>query len=197
MSTSRLARVVVLALASGTLVLTAAFWTGASPAGAASTTPATTCGILGLLCPPTTPAKAPVTTAPPTTVRQTTSTTTAKKPVTTATTATQSRQPTGVASVGVAGLPLAGVGNIPALGADPASAPQLAGTASATTTTVAAAPPTILTPRVVSGLVGATGGLPNDHATLRIVLSVLALLIAGVAAAQLPASRRSPGARNR
>jgi hypothetical protein len=47
-------------------------------------------------------------------------------------------------------------------------------------------------PPFLPGLVGSARGLPDHHASARIALSVLVLIVAVVAAAQLPASRRLP-----
>jgi hypothetical protein len=75
---------------------------------------------------------------------------------------------------------------MPALSAD-AAAPELAVTAAPTTTVFTGVAPAF------SGFVGVTTpGLPNDHKTGRVALSILVLLVAAVATAQIPPSRRSP-----
>jgi len=153
------------------------------------------CGVVPVLCPPTTPPR----TAPPTTVARvapatTTAPTTAHAPLTpvvkkAASTAARANAPA-VASVGAGGLSVnaADIG-VPALASNDAAAPELA---------PAGAPASIRapTPTALSGLVGAAAnplrGLPDYHSRMRIALSVLVLLVAAVAAAQLPESRRSP-----
>jgi hypothetical protein len=64
--------------------------------------------------------------------------------------------------------------------------PQLAGSPAPTTTLVT------LPAEAFSGLAGAGRGVPSDHSKAREALSVVVVLIAVLAAAQLPASRRSP-----
>ena len=190
MSTMRWIRLVGLAVASGALASTAVLWQAFSPAGATSNAPPC---LLPILCPPPTAPKAPSTTkAPPTTTATTAPSSTAR---TTATTAAARRpattnRATPAASVGAPSVaaPALGPADLPALGTgSDAAAPLLAG---------ASAPSTILGPSspspALSGLVGTTKGLPNDHSQARLVLSILVLLIAATAAAQLPASRRFP-----
>lgn len=177
------------AVAASAVATAAAIGFSVTPASAAAPG---LCGVIPVLCPPTTPPKtAPPTTAPPAT---TTPPTTARPTVTTAvrkaaSTAARVVAPA-VASVGGRGLSApASEMDLPALGGTDAAAPQLA--PAAAPTFAATSPQTVL-----SGLVGATGSplghMPSYHSRLRLALSVLVLLIAAVAAAQLPESRRAP-----
>jgi len=191
MSMPRLPRFAVLAVAGTTLAMS--FLLGGVASRATASPRAGSCLLPGILCPTTTLPRPTATTSAPTTAPPTTHPTTATTAVTKKSTATTSpKKSTSGPSVGVAGLPVTGSINLPAIGTDTVpAAPQLAGTPSPTVSTVLYSPPTVL-----SGLVGTTtGGLPNDHATLRITLSVLALVIAAVALAQLPGYRRSPRSR--
>lgn len=185
-------------MASCSLALVAVQWSGVTPASADLKSAGC---ILLILCPPTTPATtpptthAPVTTAPPTTAaRPTTTAPAAKRSTTPATTGRVTATRPAVGAGGVA-APSAGPIDLPALGtgSDPA-APQLAGTSAPTTTVAANAPLVSLVPLTPSGLVGTARGLPDDHARVRVLLSILALLIAAVAVAQLPSRRRTPQA---
>jgi hypothetical protein len=192
MSMPRLPRFAMLAVAGATLAM--ALMLGGALSPAAASPRAGSCLLPGILCPTTTVPRTVTTTAPVTTVPPTTHPTTATTAAPNKTTATTSpkKSSSSQPSVGVAGLPVTGSINLPAIGADTVpAAPQLAGTPTPTVSTVLYSPPTVL-----SGLVGATTrGLPNDHATLRIALSLLALVIAAVALAQVPGSRRSPRSR--
>jgi hypothetical protein len=196
MTMLRWIRLVGLAATGGLLASMVVLWSGVSTAGATSRDGL--CTLLPALCPPTTKTtpttKAPVTTAPPTTKAPATTPPATTKPATGTTAAATQRSTTAnrsgpaVASVGAAGLsaPAMAPSDMPALGAD-AAAPELAVTAAPTTTVFTRVPPAL------SGLVGTTtAGLPNDHKSLRVALSILVLLVAAVAAAQLPPSRRSP-----
>jgi hypothetical protein len=186
------------ALTLGALASTAVLWLGAAPAGAVpgASLQAVACIPLLQKCPPPTTAttKPAVTTVPLTTVLTTTTRPKTSTPTTAAvraTTTTTARNTPGVASVGAPGVPSAALapGDLAGLatGADPA-APQLAGIpAPAPSATVV-----VTIPPALSGLVGTDRGLPNDHASLRLALSVVVLLVAGVAVAQLPTSRRFP-----
>jgi hypothetical protein len=194
MTMLRWIRLVGVAATAGLLASTAALWAGASPAGATSRDGL--CTLLPALCPPTTkttPTTAAATTTPPTTKAPVTTPPGATKAATGSTAASTQRSTTAnrsqpaVASVGAAGLPAPALApaDMPALGAD-AAAPELAVTATPTTTALTGPP-------AFSGFVGVSApGLPNAHKTLRIALSILVLVVAAVATAQLPASRRSP-----
>jgi hypothetical protein len=196
MTMLRWIRLVGLAAIGGLVACTAVLWSGVSPAGATSRDGL--CTLLPALCPPsttkTTPTTAPATTAPPTTKAPVTTPPVTTKAATGSTAAATQRSTTAnrsgpaLASVGAAGLPAPAQApsDMPALGAD-AAAPQLAVTAAPATTVFTRLPPAF------SGLVATTTpGLPNEHKTLRVALSILVLLVAAVATAQLPASRRSP-----
>lgn len=191
-------RVVGRACASGALVAAAVLWVGAGPASAvAAAVPCTPIVILQPLCPKTTvpPTTVPPTTAPPTTkapatTRPTSSATTAPKKA--AAKATSSRAASPAASVGDGALPTSAPGavDLPAIGSGAdAVAPQLAGTATSSTTQVVAGVP-VVQPQL--SVVGNVKGLPDDHSGLRILLSILTALVAAVAVAQVPASRRIP-----
>jgi hypothetical protein len=186
----RTIRLVGFALGAGALASVAVLWLGVIPARAAART-GICIPLLPSTCPTTTVATTPPTTkAPPTTTATTVPPKTGHPASTVAGTSrtTAPRRTTAAPSVGAAGLPAlpAGTGDpLLATGADP-SAPQLAGTPAPSSPAVATTSPAL------SGLVGATKGLPNDHATVRIVLSIGGLLVAALAIAQLPASRRSP-----
>jgi hypothetical protein len=186
----RFVQLVLRAFAGVALLSGAVLWAGSRPAVAAPCTPIV---LLQILCPKTTapPTTAAATSAPPTTKALVTghptspATSSAKKSVASKTSAR-------AVSVGDPGLPASVPGVVtPSLssGAD-AVAPQLAGTAAPTTSSAVADAPVAQSRLSVVGEVG----LPNDHATLRIVLSLLTALVAGVALAQLPASRRRPRA---
>ncbi len=183
-----------LAVAVTALAASAGLWLVARPAAALPR--AGICLPILQTCPTTpktvTTTKAPTTTvATPTTskaVRSTASTTAAR--TATAATTTTTRKASTQPAIGAGALPataalpndLSGLG----AGVDPA-APQLAAPAPPGTTASG------VVPLVLPGLVGTTArGLPDDHAAARIALSGLVLLIALVAAAQLPKSRRSP-----
>jgi hypothetical protein len=190
MSMLRTIRRVGLAVAAGALVSLAGLWLTAAPARASAG--AGVCiPLLPQTCttttkPTTTTTKAPATTTPPTTAKATHSTTTTTAPR--ATTTVVRRTP-GVASVGAGGPPApSSAGDPSALGTgvDPA-APQLAVTAPPTTTAVRIAPPVAL-PAVAGGAPGSR----NDHASARLALSLLVVVVALVAVAQFPVSRRSP-----
>jgi hypothetical protein len=200
MTMLRGARLLFTTLAAGTLATASLVGLTVSSAGAVSR--AGVCTLLPVLCPPTTPpktapptTKAPVVTAPPSTahVPPTVAATAAAKATTkaTATALHGSAQPA-VASVGAGVLPPAVAAPADLGAGSDAAAPQLApasalaaGNTTATTTSSS-----------FSGLVGATQnpltGLPSKHSRLRLVLSLFVFLIAAIAAAQIPESRRSP-----
>ena len=165
-------------------------------------TSATVCTLLPILCPPTTKPKPPPTTSPPTTTAPaaTTAPTAAATHASTARTTAKSvsaapAKKAAPASVGTPGLllPASGALDLPA---DNATAPQLATVAVPATAVPTTAVPALLGTLPLSGLVGATqnpvSGLPSDHGPVRVALSLLVLVIAAVAAAQLPQSRRHP-----
>jgi hypothetical protein len=182
-------RLLLCAVAGGVLAGAAMVGFGVT---AASATPQDLCQLLPALCPTTTVPKAPPTThaslattaptpAPPATTHPAGST---------ATTKPAPRRVIPQPSVGAAGLAVPqGPAEMPSLGTTDPPAPLLAATAipSITPTT---------DPSALSGLVGAAGesasGTRSANAALRIALSMLALVIAGLATAQLPESRRTP-----
>ncbi len=169
--------------------------TGALVAAAAPATadPQPICTLLAVLC-PTTTVKPPPTTvatkgpAPTTAPAHTTTPTTKTATKVVASTSTTTR-PGGQLQVGVGAV--AGAPAIdPAALNQPVSAPELAGTGTPTggTTTPSDAALGGTQPAALGAAAGR--GLPNHHATLRVLLSLGALGIAGLAAAQLPVSRR-------
>jgi hypothetical protein len=179
-------RLVISAASAGALLGLGGLVVSAAPAHAAA--PCST--LLGqpILCP------TPPTTRPPATTATTRTPATTKAPATTKTAATTkpattiARAVTPVIGVGpsAASLPV-GLDQVPAPSAD---APQLAGTPPA------GPGPTlpVADPGAPSGVAAVTGpasaGLPDHHAPIRILLSLLTIVIAAVAVAQLPASRR-------
>jgi hypothetical protein len=179
-------RFLALLLATGALATTALGLADARPAAAAPSPGL--CTLLPVLCPTTTtpttkPAATttkPPATTPPTTARPAVRATVAAR------TSTVNQGTGGVSSVGDGVLPAPAAAVEGPVGDD--AAPQLAVTPSPSSTVVTFPLPDL------SGLVGTTAGLPDDHARLRIGLSLVVLLIGIVALAQLPASRRSPGA---
>lgn len=179
-------RLLGLSVAAGFLASTALLAGNVPTAGAAQPG---LCPLLPILCPPTTVAKAPATTTAPATTAppKTAAPTTGRPPPTTARTTATNRNTSAVASVGDGALPASPADAGAAAASADDAAPQLAGLPTATTIPLTMAP----APGAVSGLVGASKGLPNDRSTLRVALSLLVLLVAAVAAAQLPASRRS------
>jgi len=190
MMMTRHVRLILQVLAGGALMTGAVLWAGAGPAAAAgATAPCTPIVLLQPLCPKTT---TPVTMAPPTTAPPTTKAPTTTRPPSTATATKKApaQSSAGRATpVGDGGQPVSGAGAIvlPSLGSGAAAvAPQLA--APSTTTALAGVPEFEPQQSVVSNI----NGLPNDHSTARIILSLLTALVAAVALAQLPASRRTP-----
>ena len=180
-------RLVGISVATGIVAGTAVLGWAAPPASAASPG---LCTLLPALCPPAAPATtkpAPATTAPPKTTPPTTARAPAITAATTPRTTTASRNASAVSSVGAGVLPPS-VAAVPGSTPDDA-VPELAGLPTTSTTAISAAS---VAPQALSGLGGATSGLPNDHSTLRVLLSLVVLLIAAVAVAQLPASRRLP-----
>lgn len=174
-------------IAAGLLASTAVLAGSVSTAGAAQPG---LCPLLPILCPPTTVAKAPPTPVPATTASpKTAAPTTVRPPVATARTTAANRNTSAVASVGDGALPALQADTGAAAASTDDAAPQLAGLPRPSTIPLTVAPP----PAAVPGLVGASKGLPNDRSTLRVGLSLVVLLVAAVAAAQLPAARRSPG----
>ncbi|MGH9126576.1 MAG: hypothetical protein ACRDZ8_17880 [Acidimicrobiales bacterium] len=193
MSTRSVRRVLLLAATSALFAAVAAI---GSSVGAAAANPTGGC-LLGIICAPTTTAPHPATTTPPATAPPPSPTTARATATTAARSTATTRAPTRNVqpSVGVSGLPVSGSVNLPAIGtaSDPV-APQLAGTpdgpsTSSTTLLTEALPPAFHS-------IAAPAGLPNDHRTLRIVLSVMALLVAALALGQLPGSRRRPRSSN-
>ena len=168
------------------LILLGAAVIGFAAAPASAATGPGLCAVLPALCPPTTkaPTKPPVTTAPPTTASKAAARPTTTRPATTTTIVVH-----GASSLGSGQLPAGAAGGAGLGDAAPQLAPdmgpQLAGSP-APATTVATLPG-----HAFSGLVGASGGLPSDHSRAREALSIVVVLIAVLAAAQLPASRRS------
>jgi hypothetical protein len=177
-------------LAGGALVTVAVLWAGTGPAAASAAAPCTPIVILQPLCPKTT---TPSTMAPPTTAPPTTKAPTTTRPSSSAATATKktaaqstSGRATSVGD-GSPSVPAAGAIVLPSLGSGAdAVAPQLA--APSTTTALAGVPEVQPEQSVLTSV----KGLPNDHATARIILSLLTVLVAALALAQLPASRRTP-----
>lgn len=159
----------------------------AAPSAVAAPPPNPICVLLPALCPPTTPAP----TAPPTTKA---ATTTVPAPTTTAARTTTTKTPTttkkatslsssGRASVGAAGVSVTDLTPVAASADSPA--PELAVSNTST-------PPAVAPRAAALGTLSGPAGPPSRHSGLRTVLSLIALVFAAVAAAQLPASRRSP-----
>lgn len=177
------------ALATASLVAAAVLLWSAAPAGAVESNGV--CTLLPGLCPTTTVAKSTATTAaPPTTAKPPAATPTTHPSTAATTTTTTAAKKTVVQqpAIGAAGVP-APV-DLPSLGAGDPTAPALANPPTSSTAPVVFAP--LPVPGLVGSAAGTSTGLPDDHSALRIAFALLVMVIAGVAIAQLPASRRSP-----
>ena len=183
------------------LLTTGALAFGAVPAGAASQQ---ICTLLPALCPPTTAKPPAVTTA--TTKAPAKASPTAAPPAHSATPAhgatpapnapAKAAAPPVPAAGGRLSLGVGAAGILAAPTIDPAalgqplSAPELAGTGTAADGSTTTSSPPSGGPEPAALGIATGGGRPNRHAAVRVVLSLVALGIAGLAAAQLPVSRR-------
>ena len=177
------------ALAAASFLAAAVLLWSAGPASAAGGSGV--CNLLPGLCPTSTVPKTTTTKAPPPTTAKPPAVTPATHPAAATTTATTAKQTVVQQPViGAAGVP--SPVDLPSLGAGDQTAPALANPQTSSTAPVVFAP--LPVPGLVGSAAGTAAGLPDDHSALRIAFALLVLVIAGVAIAQLPASRRSPRA---